>query len=221
MKNVTGRVSLQRSTQTGLVRRQSNWRTDGIGWSTVCLPSVTPRHATLTSPVPTVIIPEDRVPALNRSIEQGFVKGGPPGQEGYIAGIEGESSPSAAMICGTFPDMFPVFHHLHCLNVLRQALWVHEYPKGLVPSLFKYNSPTVARKHADHCISTLHQALTCNADLTPYLLYDSTGKGAGVAREDFQATHKCKRFEPLIDWVHTNGFVVSAEDLRAGKDHGA
>lgn len=44
--------------------------------------------------MPTVIIPEDRVPALNRSIEQGFVKGGPPGQEGYIAGIEGTSPPS-------------------------------------------------------------------------------------------------------------------------------
>jgi hypothetical protein len=41
--------------------------------------------------VPTVIIPEDRVPALNRSIEQGFVKGGSPGNEGYIAGIEGEN----------------------------------------------------------------------------------------------------------------------------------
>lgn len=41
--------------------------------------------------MPTVIIPEDRVPSLNRSIEQGFVKGGRPGQEGYIAGVEGES----------------------------------------------------------------------------------------------------------------------------------
>ncbi|KAF3037866.1 hypothetical protein E8E11_002889 [Didymella keratinophila] len=96
--------------------------------------------------VPTVIIPEDRVPALNRSIEQGFVKGGPPGHEGYIAGIE---------------------------------------------------------------------------DLTPYLLYDSTGQGAGVAREDFQATHKCKRFEPIFDWVHKNGVIVSAEDLRSGKNHSA
>jgi hypothetical protein len=120
-----------------------------------------------------------------------------------------------------FSDASPVFHHLHCLNVLRQALWVHEYPEGLVPSLFKYNSPAVARKHADHCISTLHQALTCNADLTPYLLYDSTGQGAGIAREDFQATHKCKRFEPIFEWVHKNGVVVSAEDLKGGKNHSA
>ncbi|KAJ4404191.1 hypothetical protein N0V91_006094 [Didymella pomorum] len=96
--------------------------------------------------VPTVIIPEDRVPALNRSIEQGFVKGGSPGNEGYIAGIE---------------------------------------------------------------------------DLTPYLLYDSTGQGAGIAREDFQATHKCKRFEPIFEWVHKNGVVVSAEDLKGGKNHSA
>lgn len=142
-----------------------------------------------------MIIPPDRVNLLNRSIEQGFVRGGPAGQEGYIAGVE-------------------VFHHLHCLNVLRQALWVADYPPHLVPSLFRYNSPAVARKHADHCISTLHQALTCNADLTPYLLYDSTGKGAGVAREDFQATHKCKKFEPLVDWITENGVIISAESLR-------
>jgi hypothetical protein len=127
----------------------------------------------------------------------------------------------AATVWKTFSDASPVFHHLHCLNVLRQALWVHEYPEGLVPSLFKYNSPAVARKHADHCISTLHQALTCNADLTPYLLYDSTGQGAGIAREDFQATHKCKRFEPIFEWVHKNGVVVSAEDLKGGKNHSA
>lgn len=149
--------------------------------------------------VPTVLIPEDRVPSLNRSIEQGFVRAGPAG-DGYIAGVE-------------------VFHHLHCLNVLRQALWVDDYPPDLVPSLFRYNSPAVARKHADHCISTLHQALTCNADLTPYLLYDSTGTGAGAAREDFQATHKCKKFDQIVDWIAENGITISFESLVGKANH--
>lgn len=60
----------------------------------------------LTLLVPTVIIPEERVPALNRSIEQGFVKGGPPGQEGYIAGIEGETPTHGRDICRMTSDSY-------------------------------------------------------------------------------------------------------------------
>ncbi|KAJ4397177.1 hypothetical protein N0V93_001401 [Gnomoniopsis smithogilvyi] len=137
-----------------------------------------------------VLIPPDKVPLLNRSIEQGFVTASLP-SDGYIAGVE-------------------VFHHLHCLNVLRQYIWRDSYPEGLVPSLLKFNSPAVALEHTDHCIETLRQALMCSADVTPYLLYETEpAPGSDVpAREDFQAFHKCRKFDVLLDWVKENGVVV-------------
>ena len=111
--------------------------------------------------------------------------------QGYVAGVE-------------------VFHHLLCLHVPRQYIGRDSYPDDLLPSLFKHNSPLVVSAHVDHCIETLRLALMCNADVTPYLLYEKEAEpGLGVpAREDFQALHKCKTFDRLLDWVNTNGVVV-------------
>lgn len=138
------------------------------------------------------MIPSERLPFLNRSVEQGFVSAYPNSPtDGYIAGIE-------------------VFHHLHCLNVLRQYIWRDGYPESLIPSLFKFNSPEVAREHADHCVETIRHALMCNADVTPYLLFEVEPEpGSDVpAREDFQAFHKCRNFGGLVDWVKANGVIV-------------
>lgn len=145
--------------------------------------------------MPVVLVLPERISSLNRSIEQGFVEAEPPAMHGYITGVE-------------------VFHHLHCLNVMRQFAWRDQYPEDLVPTLLKYSTPTVARAHVDHCISTLHQALTCNADVTPYLWYKYEGDGVGPAKEDFQATHKCSRFDRIVDWVLENGVHVPAAALR-------
>lgn len=150
--------------------------------------------------MPAVLIPPERISSLNRSIEQGFVEAEPPAQPGYIAGIE-------------------VFHHLHCLNVVRQFASRDRYPDGLVPTLLKYNSPAVARAHVDHCIEALRAALTCNADLTPYLWYKYPEEGDGPAKEDFQATHKCKRFDRIVDWVKENGVNVPVEAVRGEMGH--
>lgn len=114
--------------------------------------------------VPAVLIPTEHVASMNRSIEQGFVRSEETGKEGYIATVE-------------------VFHHLHCLNVVRQFVWREAYPAGLVPWLLEHNSALVAREHVGHCIGILREALMCNADLAPYLWYE--GKGAKAAREDF------------------------------------
>ncbi|KAM0800908.1 hypothetical protein BDR22DRAFT_805330, partial [Usnea florida] len=113
----------------------------------------------------------------------------------YIAGVE-------------------VFHHLHCLNVVRQFASRDMYPESLVPTLFMYNSPAVARAHVNHCIEALRAALTCNADLMPYLWYKYPEEGDGPAKEDFQATHKCKRFDRIADWLRENGVKVPVAAVR-------
>ncbi|KAJ5893246.1 hypothetical protein N7495_004937 [Penicillium taxi] len=139
-----------------------------------------------------VVVPPERLPSLNRSANQQFVHVSSTSSfQGYVAGIE-------------------VFHHLHCLNVLRQYIWRDSYADDLLPILFKNRSSLIVSAHVDHCIETIRLALMCNADVTPYLLYEKEAEpGSDVpAREDFQAFHKCKNFDRLLDWVNTNGVVV-------------
>ncbi|KAF3807196.1 hypothetical protein GCG54_00008651 [Colletotrichum gloeosporioides] len=149
------------------------------------------------SQVPGVIIPPDRVSYLNRSVDQGFV-----------SAIH--DSPSLGYI-----GVVEVFHHLHCLNMLRQYIWKDSYPQDITPSLLKSNSPEIARDHTSHCIDTLRQALMCTGDVTPYLVYKKKDSEASEApiREDFQASHKCRKFPKLLDWVKRNGVAFSLKSV--------
>lgn len=79
----------------------------------------------------------------------------------------------------------------------------------MVPDLLK--SMEGARKHAQHCIETLRQALMCTSDITPYLIYktEDPSPGSEPAREDFQASHKCRKFPKLLEWVMDKGIPLS------------
>jgi len=132
----------------------------------------------------TVLLSPERISSLNRSVEQGFVEATVDSISGFIAEIE-------------------VFHHLHCLNFVRQYIWLDFYPVGQIPSLMTQGKIEVNRLHATHCIEVLRQALTCNADLTPYLLYKTPNAESPVT-EDFNANHKCKRFDLIMDWMKEN-----------------
>jgi hypothetical protein len=92
------------------------------------------------------MIPRSKLSLLNRSVEQGFVPDRGSLQPGYIGGIE-------------------VFHHLHCLNLVRQYTWVDHYE---TPPSDLLAGPVGNRMHVDNYIETLRLALTCNADITPY-----------------------------------------------------
>ncbi|KUJ15077.1 uncharacterized protein LY89DRAFT_708583 [Mollisia scopiformis] len=144
-----------------------------------------------------VLIPPDRIPSLNRSIEQGFVEVTVRNSSGFIGEIE-------------------VFHHLHCLNFIRQYVWVDFYPEDQAPSLLKGNGESqreVNRLHVAHCIEVLRQALTCNADLTPYLMY-KTPNGKSPVTEDFNASHMCKNFDRIMDWMKDNSAAEEWAEVR-------
>lgn len=145
------------------------------------------------------MIPEEDLILLDRSATQGFVEGKREGGGvGYVGTVE-------------------VFHHLHCLNVVRQYVQRDEYPDGLVPWLFKSNSKQVARDHVTHCIATLREALMCNADLTPYLWFK--GKVGEVAKEDFRASHKCKNWDSIIEGVKNHAVDIPKSAFQPGKEH--
>lgn len=56
----------------------------------------------------------------------------------------------------------------------------------------------------------------CNADLTPYLWYE--GENGTVAKEDFQAAHKCKIWESVIESVMDNSVEIPRGALQ-GNEH--
>jgi hypothetical protein len=58
----------------------------------------------------------------------------------------------------------------------------------------------------------------CNADLTPYLWYE--GRDGGVAKEDFQAAHKCKTWESVVEGVMKHKVKIPKSAFRGqGNSH--
>ncbi|KAK2005250.1 hypothetical protein LZ32DRAFT_546454 [Colletotrichum eremochloae] len=172
-----------------------NWESDSVmadsGFSGPPTPELEARWMNI-SQVPAIIVPAEQLSSLNRSPE-GFVPvSASSPSSGYIAGVE-------------------VFHHLHCLNALRQIVWQDSYSKDTLPEIL-VKAPELARKHADHCIGTLRQALMCNSDITPYLIRktDDRSPGSPPIQEDFEAFHKCRKFPQILEWVYENGIPLSS-----------
>ncbi|KAI6439262.1 hypothetical protein MCOR22_008115 [Pyricularia oryzae] len=162
------------------------------------------------SNVPAIVIPFEKLPLLNRTED--------PSRHGsrFVTARAGVPHPS---LPGGYVGVTEVFHHLHCLNVLRQHVWRDAYaPAGAHGEAEEDERPPLpatlrreARAHADHCVDTLRQALMCTADVTPYLIYaggDGSDWPPKDSREDFEGLHKCRRFEPLLKYVWDNGIVV-------------
>lgn len=64
-------------------------------------------------------------------------------------------------------------------------------------------SDVAARMHVDHCIEALRISLMCHADTTPYLVINDPTAPHGL-RADFSPHHKCRKFEPIRQWVEAN-----------------
>ncbi|KAF8991800.1 hypothetical protein BDQ17DRAFT_1254546, partial [Cyathus striatus] len=83
-----------------------------------------------------------------------------------------------------------VFHQLHCLNMVRQALYPDYYPD------MRMGTPR-SDVHIGHCIDAIRQSLMCSADISTIVWqWDDTQRNntfrGGVA-------HKCKKFEKIQD----------------------
>ncbi|MCJ1402924.1 hypothetical protein MMC11_006145 [Xylographa trunciseda] len=138
-----------------------------------------------------VAIPEDKFRHLNKSADRKYIQipsrlGG-----GYAANID-------------------VFHQLHCLNLIRQYTWreyYEAYPDRVeTPSDIVLDTKEGLRTHVDHCIETLRLNLMCHGDVTPYIFVkESDDDILGTA--DFNAHHKCRRFDKLVDFFEKKAVV--------------
>ncbi|EME42004.1 hypothetical protein DOTSEDRAFT_25662 [Dothistroma septosporum NZE10] len=82
-----------------------------------------------------------------------------------------------------------VFHQLHCVNMLRLNMYPEEFHWTLPGE-----SAEQIRKHRDHCIDYLRQAIMCNADVT----FEPWGE-AGI--NGMGAIHQCRDYQKIFTWA--------------------
>ncbi|RDL32125.1 Uncharacterized protein BP5553_09527 [Venustampulla echinocandica] len=101
---------------------------------------------------------------------------------------------------GGFPANVEGLHHLHCLDLLRQALYFnYDYYHARGNGAFK-NKDNIVRFHVTHCLDIIRQQLMCMPDtgLLGQVWWDLHAPKAFV---DFNTEHKCKNFEAIRQWA--------------------
>lgn len=91
-----------------------------------------------------------------------------------------------------------VFHELHCLNMLRKALYPEYYPPIKV-----FASPTENHlfgvMHRGHCIESIRQSLMCSVDISP-IVWQWVDRVQEV-RVVGNIIHTCRSFDKVRDWA--------------------
>ncbi|KAK4897884.1 hypothetical protein LTR49_027919 [Elasticomyces elasticus] len=99
-------------------------------------------------------------------------------------------------------------HHLHCLNLLRQASYFnYEYYRELGKGAF-VNTDVVVETHLGHCLDILRQQLMCTFDTSVFGQWWVKDVGPFV---DFNTKHRCKNFDAFHEWVRAH--ELSGGDL--------
>ncbi|KAG7444782.1 uncharacterized protein BT62DRAFT_951836 [Guyanagaster necrorhizus] len=81
-----------------------------------------------------------------------------------------------------------VFHQLHCLHVVRHALYSDQF-----------DDPHADPEHVSHCIDAIRQSLMCNADISVNVWQWSQELSAVVGYSS--QAHSCRNFDKLRDWA--------------------
>ncbi|KAF7197985.1 Oxidase ustYa [Pseudocercospora fuligena] len=89
-------------------------------------------------------------------------------------------------------------HNLHCLNVVREALYYNYDYYRMVHLLALVQHPDDVQTHIGHCVDHLRQALMCYADtnVMPYKWSDE-----GTLLPVFGIQRQCRNFEAVKQWV--------------------
>ncbi|GCB21438.1 naringenin,2-oxoglutarate 3-dioxygenase [Aspergillus awamori] len=126
-----------------------------------------------------------------------------PAEEAEKSGLAPDQVKINEKYGGGYPANVEGFHHLHCLNLLRQSLYYnYDYYHDLGKGAFT-NNDYVVRRHVTHCLDIIRQQLMCTVDV-------------GVLGQvwvhpdhpepfvDFNTEHKCRNFEEIRDWAQRN-----------------
>lgn len=119
-----------------------------------------------------------------------------------------------------------IFHHLHCLNALRKAL----YPNRYNTSIFEDDGTVNYEKwhHLDHCIEILRTYLECHPETTAMSFQWIPESTMAVYPTTL---HTCRNFDVISNWVYErsvnvpvrshleNGRVVDYTDKPFGREY--
>ena len=126
-----------------------------------------------------LVIPVEDAEKSGIALDSVSVPAERPGGPGYHASVE-------------------VFHQLHCLNLLRKALYFNvDYYRHLGQGAFA-DSELIIRPHVTHCLDMLRQQLMCSADTVvfPYIWVEGLGPVP-----NFNRKHKCRNFDAIREWA--------------------
>lgn len=114
--------------------------------------------------------------------------------------LEGDEAVEAELLGKTIeePDghsfrmSVDVYHSLHCVNLVRQALDVDYYHRNGEGS-------RIYRIHTDHCLDYLRQSIQCAGDLTPLYYQYSEHRRRGFPV--WGSKHTCRNFGKIQHWA--------------------
>lgn len=105
-----------------------------------------------------------------------------------------------------------VFHQLHCLNMLRKALYPGRYPASSLKTRDGKKVNYGNWLHMDHCIESLRQSLTCQADTSPNTfrwLPDTK-----ILVPSLGTVHICRNFSKIQEWTAARFVDIDAATRR-------
>ncbi|KAL7953319.1 hypothetical protein V8C34DRAFT_297313 [Trichoderma compactum] len=121
-------------------------------------------------------------------------------KDGLASGLDPSFVQRAEKYGGGFIVNVEGMHHLHCLNLVRKALYFnYERYKKLGEHAF-VNDEFILRLHVTHCLDTIRQVLMCNVD-TGVLGQVWVDPKQPTAFPDFHTKHVCKNYDDIRDWA--------------------
>ncbi|KAK0649160.1 hypothetical protein B0T16DRAFT_409532 [Cercophora newfieldiana] len=121
-------------------------------------------------------------------------------EEGLKSGLTSSHVQRSNEFGGGFFVNVEGLHHLHCLNLVRKALYFnYDYYKEQGTHAFT-NDDKILRLHVTHCLDTVRQVLMCNVD-TAVLGQVWYNPEHPKAFPDFSTKHKCKNYDAVRKWA--------------------
>lgn len=165
-------------------------KTEYVGYG----PSVDAAWDVIANDIGDIMITEEERVKLGFSPKSLKIQHPVTGKWGYRAGVE-------------------VFHQLHCLNLIRQAVYKDYYSREEVGGdIAEADGQEDVNGHVDHCIETLRLNLMCSSDIGVFTFHDFPDlveDGIEGDWPDFETQHVCRNFEAIRKWTNANAVAFT------------
>ena len=99
-----------------------------------------------------------------------------------------------------------VFHDLHCLDSLRQAIWADASHEATGSESTSHDH---GPEHLMHCVNSLREKLMCHADVAPLSWQWSEAEDGLRVYSD--VPHQCRDFSAVLEWGKEHAYDGSVD----------